>query len=96
MMMEVDFVDSVRHGPYRQWYLSGSLESEGQYNNGKIDGKWTTWDANGKLLAITCYAGGEKQWTCLHDRIWNHFRRGWTEPGRYVAAFPRRHQYYGR
>jgi len=67
MMMEVDFVDSVRHGPYRQWYLSGSLESEGQYNNGKIDGKWTAWDANGKLLAITCYAGGEKQWTSFEE-----------------------------
>ena len=62
-MMEVEFVDSVRSGAYRQWYLSGSLETEGQYNNGNVDGKWTTWDAKGTLLAVTCYVAGVKQWT---------------------------------
>jgi antitoxin component YwqK of YwqJK toxin-antitoxin module len=64
-VMEVEFVDSVRTGAYRQWYLSGSLEIEGQFQNGVPNGTWSSWNQNGKLLAITCYVGGAKQWTAF-------------------------------
>lgn len=38
-----------RHGPYKSWYPTGAVESEGTFAlNGKV-GAWKTWWPNGKL-----------------------------------------------
>ena len=47
------------HGIYREWYLNGRLAIEGEYKQGKKQGKWTQWDDKGKLLFEKFYEDGQ-------------------------------------
>jgi len=39
---------TVRHGPYREWWESGQLKTEGQYTNGTKTGYWRYWYSDGQ------------------------------------------------
>ena len=41
---------SVRHGPARNWFASGSLEFDGAYADDLRHGSWTTYDAAGRIV----------------------------------------------
>ncbi|KDN56655.1 toxin-antitoxin system YwqK family antitoxin [Flavobacterium seoulense] len=42
------------------FYENGQVQQEGFYKNGKLDGKWTSYDKNGNKLAVAEYQKGEK------------------------------------
>jgi antitoxin component YwqK of YwqJK toxin-antitoxin module len=35
------------------------MSSEGSYKNGRLDGKWTSWDENGQVTKEAIYEDGE-------------------------------------
>ena len=40
-------------------YDDGKKKEEGTYKNGKKDGKWTEWHANGQIKGETTYKDGD-------------------------------------
>lgn len=40
------------HGPFKTWYASGQIESEGTYANGVRVGTWRYWSASGELKGV--------------------------------------------
>lgn len=41
-------------------YDNGKVQQVGYFKDGKLDGKWTSYDANGNVTAIAEYTNGEK------------------------------------
>ncbi len=41
-------------------YENGNLQQVGYFKDGKLDGKWTSYDLNGNIKAIAEYINGEK------------------------------------
>ena len=39
---------------------NGAIQQEGFFAEGKLDGKWTSYDQNGKIIAIAEYTNGQK------------------------------------
>jgi hypothetical protein len=57
-----------QHGPWRTWYATGILESEGRYLTGKQSGRWEYYHPNGTLRTSGLYFRGReegawKQWS---------------------------------
>ena len=50
--------DSAYTGPFINYYLSGDKLGEGQFKNGKLDGKRTMYFENGKVKLIRQYVDG--------------------------------------
>ena len=76
--------ERIRHGPYVEIYVSGAKEIVGRYRNGRRDGTWTRWHANGKVDTITIYADGKPQsFEAWHDngQKWEegYFKDGFKE-----------------
>lgn len=46
-------------GPYKTYYESGQVKSEGSYLNGKPDGKWIDYFENGQISSEYSYANGK-------------------------------------
>jgi hypothetical protein len=40
VLLEITYLHGVPHGPFRDYWLNGQLGSEGEFNNGKLDGIW--------------------------------------------------------
>jgi antitoxin component YwqK of YwqJK toxin-antitoxin module len=47
---------------------NGQVQQQGFYKNGKLQGEWVSYDANGNRTAVAVYAKGEKTGTWL---FWN-------------------------
>lgn len=41
-------------------YDNGAVQQVGYFKDGKLDGKWTSYDVNGNVSAIAEYTNGEK------------------------------------
>ena len=41
-------------------YENGAVQQVGYFKDGKLDGKWTSYDANGNVKAIAEYTNGAK------------------------------------
>lgn len=41
-------------------YSNGAVQQVGYFKDGKLDGKWTSYDVNGNVKAIAEYTNGEK------------------------------------
>lgn len=41
-------------------YENGAVQQVGYFKDGKLDGKWTSYDVNGNVSAIAEYTNGEK------------------------------------
>ena len=59
--MNADGTQWIRHGRFVAYYQSGSVKSEGEYNDGKEEGVWCDYHANGRLAAEGCYEAGEEE-----------------------------------
>ena len=42
------------------FHENGNIQQEGVFVNGKLDGKWTSYDVSGKVTAIAEYTNGQK------------------------------------
>lgn len=42
------------------YYEDGSIEQEGSYKNGKLHGKWISYNQSGEKTAIAKYSNGKK------------------------------------
>ena len=57
------FADSslqLRNGLYQSFYADSSMESAGNYKQGKEDGVWKVWDSVGHVIDSSAYINGEK------------------------------------
>lgn len=50
---------------------NGKVQQEGFYKNGKLQGEWTSYDANGAKTAIATYDKGQKtgKWFFWNDSV---------------------------
>jgi antitoxin component YwqK of YwqJK toxin-antitoxin module len=48
----------VSHGPHKEYYSSGELYVEGEFDHGKAVGKWTYHHPNGKIAKEVTYKAG--------------------------------------
>ncbi len=42
------------------YFENGNIQQEGFFKEGKLDGKWTSFDETGKIKAIAEYTNGQK------------------------------------
>ena len=42
------------------FYENGAIAQEGFFKNGKLEGKWTSYEMNGNVKAVAFYAEGKK------------------------------------
>jgi peptidyl-dipeptidase A len=52
---------SVKHGPFRSWSVTGKPEVEGEYNDGKMAGKWILYHPNGNRESEGTFAENKKE-----------------------------------
>ena len=57
--IEENYVNGIRHGNVKVWYMSGSIEYKGIYANGLPNGKWTFFYPNGSKQKTVVYENGE-------------------------------------
>ena len=53
------------------YYENGTIQQVGYFNEGKLEGKWISYDENGVVKAIAHYKDGEKsgKWIFLSNTI---------------------------
>lgn len=90
--------ESQRHGICRTWHANGQIESEGMYQFGRENGKFTWWHANGQPAIEGQFVDGQEDgaWLWWHPNGQKaaqgnyHYGkvvgswRGWAEDGRLV------------
>ncbi len=42
------------------YHENGNIQQEGFFAEGKLDGKWTSYDVAGKVIAVAEYSNGQK------------------------------------
>ena len=52
------------------WYDNGQKKYQGEYKNGKKDGKWLEWDQDNKLVVNGYYKDGSKWNGNFKDEIY--------------------------
>jgi len=67
----IEVKDGLLHGQVKFYHAKGYLDEVGQYNQGKKDGIWIQYAANGQKLGEAFYKDGQK------DGIWTV----WDEQG---------------
>lgn len=55
----INLSDSLRHGPYKSYYLSGACFEESTYRKGKLDGKRVLYYQNGTPMVIETHVKGK-------------------------------------
>jgi antitoxin component YwqK of YwqJK toxin-antitoxin module len=50
-------------GEAKTFHPTGTQKQAGSYQEDRRAGLWNAWDAEGKLLHVTCFVDGEKRWT---------------------------------
>ncbi|MEN9335882.1 MAG: hypothetical protein RLZZ500_869 [Bacteroidota bacterium] len=52
------------------YYENGKIQQEGFYKDGKLEGKWVSYDEQGNKVAIAEYTSGEKtgKWFFWNDK----------------------------
>jgi antitoxin component YwqK of YwqJK toxin-antitoxin module len=82
----------LRHGPYLAWHDNGPIQVEGGFSDGRQDGRWRLFYANGRRLLDGEYRDGMKQgpWTFWYGngvkKEAGAFREG-REQGRWLRWF---------
>lgn len=61
--------DGVKHGPWREWYANGSIQTEGQFERGKMSGRWVSSFETGARKETGSYSDGLKVgvWTKWYE-----------------------------
>lgn len=52
--------DGTRHGPFITWFPDDTIQVEGTYNNGLLDGAWTRHHIGGSIAEQGSYVAGKK------------------------------------
>ncbi len=60
VLSETVYSDSLKSGPYLEYFSSGTLKKRGAYENDKEVGIWTTFDVNGMPVQVCQYKKGLK------------------------------------
>ncbi len=55
---EAEIVNGRRHGAYTEWHPNRTIKIVGRYVDGKKDGRWWSFDGQGKLVSEARYASG--------------------------------------
>lgn len=68
------------HGPYRAWFLNGTLKTEGFYADGKKQGIWYEYGVDGRIRTMTSFKddvrdGIEIRYSESGDLRWLSFSR---------------------
>jgi uncharacterized protein len=50
----------IKQGPWKEYYIDGTLRAEGEYENGLKKGEWKFYHPNGKMEQTGKYITGEK------------------------------------
>jgi antitoxin component YwqK of YwqJK toxin-antitoxin module len=60
--------EEERHGPSREWYVSGQKKMQGQYRHGKEQGEFSWWFENGQRQLGGSFVDGARQgvWRWWH------------------------------
>ena len=48
-----------KNGLHTEYYESGQIKGEGNYKDGKLDGKWTNWYENGEIEQEATFKDGK-------------------------------------
>ncbi len=53
------------------YYENGNIEQVGYFKNGKLNGKWTSYDVKGNVKTIAEYSNGVKsgKWTYFSNNV---------------------------
>lgn len=57
---EIEDLDPIRDGKFKEWWPNDKKKAEGIYKNNKIDGEYKEWDEKGKLIIHAIYKDGKK------------------------------------
>lgn len=57
--IEFELRSGVKHGRAKWWHENGKIKITGLYKNDKREGKWTSWDPDGKKYSETVYKVGK-------------------------------------
>lgn len=61
LLLEINYVRGVAHGPYRDFWSDGRVACEGQYANGLQEGEWRFYDTiPGKPLELLRFVAGQQ------------------------------------
>ena len=71
---ERTYIDGVRDGLVRDWYLSGELSSQSNFIEGRRDGLFQHWHSNGQLAREANYINGLTQ-----GKVRNWYKNGQSE-----------------
>lgn len=64
---KLEVVDNMVKATY--FYDNGKIQQEGFFKDGKLEGKWTSYDASGNKLSVGEYSNGQKvgKWFFWND-----------------------------
>jgi len=69
--LELDYINSIKHGKYISYDYYGNVSLEGAYNNGEMDGKWTWFYPDGSISFVKHYRDGN-----LHGELLDYYKNG--------------------
>ena len=55
---KLEVVDNMVKATY--YHDNGKIQQEGFFKDGKLEGKWTAYDAQGNKLSVGAYSNGQK------------------------------------
>ena len=64
--IEVEYKNSIKHGSSKSWYVSGQIEEQATFIDGKLDGEFTSWHENGAKHIKENYCNGELDGNSIH------------------------------
>ncbi|MBL0013970.1 MAG: membrane-binding protein [Flavobacterium sp.] len=64
---KLEVVDNMVKATY--YYDNGKIQQEGFFKDGKLEGQWVAYDAQGKKLSVGEYSNGQKvgKWFFYND-----------------------------
>jgi antitoxin component YwqK of YwqJK toxin-antitoxin module len=70
MLAETTFQGGRRHGPFRDYWPTGMLASEGNYLNDVQEGEWRFYHDDGTIMEVIQFKGGREviDWDALFAR----------------------------
>lgn len=60
LVVSLQFASAQKNGPFKDYYESGELKTEGQYKAGKRFGNWKTYHKNGQVSRNYSYKNGKR------------------------------------
>lgn len=60
---EIQYVNNIKHGPYKFYNFYGNISISGTYHNGEMNGEWTWYYPNGEVRIVENYLNGNQNGT---------------------------------